>query len=354
VAHDERRSTRDLVLIGGSSGSLNPVRSILSALPADFPATVLCVQHLESRGRASTEVLRSSVALRTRTAEDKSPLEHGVVYFAPPDRHLVLEGSDVRVVRGPRENNVRPSIDVLFRSAAVSFRSRAIAVLLSGTQSDGVLGIAAVKRCGGITIVQDPKDALSPELPTHALRDSDPDHVCSAEQISELLLRLCRSEAPAAPEVPRDLLVEARAAAAAMGAPDVLSTEIGEPMHVTCPECDGPIWRLKSPGPPDFRCEIGHGFNTESLLAGQSRSLERALWVAFRTLKERGIMINELAKGARERGFESSARSFDGRRAEVEEHAAVIHSVLTAGWDETLEHPSTPPGAKPPPASSKA
>jgi two-component system chemotaxis response regulator CheB len=220
-------------------------------------------------------------------------------------------------------------------------------VLLSGTQSDGVLGISAVKRCGGVTIVQDPKDALSPELPTHALRDAQPDHVCSAEQISELLLRLCRSEAPAAPEVPRDLLVDVRAAAAAVATPEVLNAEVAEPMHLTCPECDGPIWRLKSPGPPDFRCEIGHRFSTESLLVGQSRSLERALWVAFRTLKERGIMINELAKGARERGFESSARSFDDRRAEVEEHAAAIHRVLTTGWDEALDHPFAPPDPEP-------
>jgi two-component system chemotaxis response regulator CheB len=138
-----------------------------------------------------------------------------------------------------------------------------------------------------------------------------------------------------------------------MATPEVLNTEIGEPMHMTCPECDGPIWRLKSPGPPDFRCEIGHGFSAESLLAGQSRSLERALWVAFRTLKERGIMINELAKGARERGFESSARSFDGRRAEVEAHAAVIHNVLATGWAETLDYPSAAPETDPPPANSK-
>jgi len=282
--------------------------------------------------------LRKVLAIRALTGADHAQLEHGVAYFAPPDRHLLLEGKVLRVQRGPRENNVRPSIDALFRSAAVSFKSRVIAVLLSGTQSDGVLGLSAVRRCGGITIVQEPTDASSPELPNRALHDS-PDHTLRADQIGALLLELCASEAPAAPSVPQDLLVEAKAAAAAMAPPEALGPEVAKPMHLTCPECDGPIWRLNSPGPADYRCEVGHGFSLESLLEGQSRSLERALWVAFRTLKERGVIVDELARGARERGFESSAASFDQRRAELDEHAKAIHQVLSAGWSETLTQP---------------
>lgn len=337
MAHGERRATRDLVLIGGSAGSLAPLRAILSALSADFPATVLCVQHLDARGRSAAEVLRDSLAIRALPGEDHAPFQPGVAYFAPPDRHLLLDGDALRVLRGPRENNVRPSIDVLFRSAAVAAKSRIVAVLLSGTQSDGVLGISAVKRCGGVTIVQDPTDARSPELPTRALRENQVDYICGAAQIGELLTKLCASEAPPAPEVPRDLLLDARAAAAAMAPPEELGLDVAQPMHVTCPECDGPIWRLNSPGPADFRCEVGHGFTLQSLLLGQSRSLERALWVAFRTLKERGILIEDLAKNARSHGHEASARSFELRREEVELHAAAIHDVLTAGWAEALD-----------------
>jgi len=325
--------TRDVVVIGGSSGSLEPMRSILRGLPADFPAFILCVQHLDARGRSPSHVLQSSLAIRALTAMD-GRLERGVAYFAPPDRHLVLDGEVLRVLRGPRENNVRPSIDVLFRSAAVAFGSRVIAILLSGTLWDGVLGLSAVQRCGGITIVHDPADASSPELPSRALRDMRPDHVASADQIGALLLQLSATAAPVAPPVPQDLLVDARAAAAAMAPPESLSLAVGTPVHATCPECDGPIWRLHGPGPADFRCEVGHGFTAESLLDGQSRSLERALWVALRTLKERGVIIDQLAAQARERGFESSASSFDQRRAELEEHAEAIHRVLTAGWAE--------------------
>ena len=331
-----RALTRDVVLLGGSSGSLAPLRAILSALPAEFPAFILCVQHLDSRGRSASEVLKSSLSIGTLTGHDQWPLVRGVACFAPPDRHLLIQGDVLRVLRGPRENNVRPSIDVLFRSAAVAFGSRVIAVLLSGTQSDGVLGLSAVQRCGGITIVQEPNDSSSPELPTHALQAVEPDHVSSARDIGALLLRLCGTEARPGPAVPRDLLVDTNAAAAAMGEPEVLGPQVGTPMHVTCPECDGPIWRLNSSGPGDYRCEVGHGFTAEALLAGQSRALERALWVAFRTLKERGVVIDELAKRAHERGFEGSARSFDERRAELEEHAKSVHGVLTAGWAEAL------------------
>jgi len=338
--------TRDLVVIGGSAGSLAPIRTILSALPANFPGVVLCVQHLDARARSASHVLQSSLAIRAITAKDGG-MERGVAYFAPPDRHLVLAGSEVRVLRGPRENNVRPSIDVLFRSAAVSFGPRVIAILLSGTQWDGVLGLSGVQRCGGVTIVQEPSDASSPELPTRALRDVQPDHVATAEQIGALVLQLSATAAPVAPPVPRDLQVDARAAASAMASPESLGPEVGTPMHATCPECDGPIWRLHSPGPPDFRCEIGHGFSAESLLAGQSRSLERALWVAFRTLKERGVIIEQMAAHARERGHESSASSYDQRRAELEEHAKAIHGVLAAGWAETLDQASEA-GEEPP------
>jgi two-component system, chemotaxis family, protein-glutamate methylesterase/glutaminase len=339
MADGEQSSSRDVVVIGGSAGSLSPLRGILSALPADFPALIFCVQHLSPAGRAASDALQSSLAIRARTGEDHVQLEPGVAYFAPPDRHLVIDGNELRVLRGPRENNARPSIDVLFRSAAVTFKSRVIAVLLSGTQSDGVLGLSAVQRCGGITIVHEPTDASSPELPSHALRETSPDHVSRGDEIAPLLLRLCASNAPASPPVPKDLLVEANAAAAAMSPPEVLGLDVGKPMHLTCPDCDGPVWRLNSPGPADFRCEVGHGFNLESLLAGQSRSLERALWVAFRTLKERGVIIEQLAQSARERGYESSARSFDQRRTEVEEHAKAIHGVLTSGWAEALAQP---------------
>ncbi len=349
MADGERTLTRNLIVIGGSAGSLAPLRAILSGLPADFDAIILCVQHLHAQGSSASRTLQSFLKIGAHTAEDRAQLHSGVAYFAPPDRHIVLEGETLRVVRGPRENNVRPSIDVLFRSAAVAYRSRVIAVLLSGTQSDGVLGLAAVQRCGGVTIVQSPAEATSPELPSNALRDLRPDHVSSALEIGALLERLCGTEAPAAPMVPPDLAMEARAAAAAMAAPDSLGPELGRPMHVTCPECDGPIWHLHSPGPANYMCEVGHGFSLESLLAGQSRSLERALWVAFRTLKERGVVLTELANSSRARGFESSAGSFDQRRDELEEHAKAIHQVLTAGWAEALDLPpedDEPPSGK--------
>ena len=320
-------------MLGGSAGSLAVFHGILSALPCDLPAALVCVQHLSAEGRSAAQALSGKVPLKVVTAADGMALEQGTAYFAPADRHVLLTPDRLRVVHGPRENNVRPSIDVLFRSAAVGYRSRVIAVLVSGSQSDGVLGLVAVKRCGGVTIVQEPSEASYGELPSQALNKGNIDHVASATEIAALLVRLCDSEPAPAASVPEELRVEALASAAAMGTSLPLGPKNGEPMHLTCPECDGPIWRSRTPGGAEYRCDVGHGFTAEAMLRGQSRSLERALCVAFRTLKERALLIEQMAKGMRERGLEPSARSFEARCRELDEHAATIHGVLSAGWE---------------------
>lgn len=320
-------------MLGGSAGSLAVFQTILSGLPRNLPAALVCVQHLSPEGRSAAESLSGKVPLKVVTATDGMVLEPGTAYFAPPDRHVLLTPDGLRVVHGPRENNVRPSIDVLFRSAAVGYRSRVIAVLVSGSQSDGVLGLVAVKRCGGVTIVQEPSDASHGELPGQALTKGNIDHVAPAAAIAALLVRWCNSEATPHIAVPEELRVDALSSAAAMGDSLPLGPKNGEPMHLTCPECDGPIWRLRTPGAAEYRCDVGHGFTAEAMLRGQSRSLERALWVAFRTLKERALLIEQMARGMRERGLEPSARSFEARRKELDEHAATIHRVLSAGWE---------------------
>lgn len=323
---------RDLIVLGGSAGSLAVFRTILSELPRDFPAALVCVQHLSPAGRSAAESLSGNVPIEVVSARDGMVLERGTAYFAPADRHVLVTPDGLRIVYGPRENNVRPSIDVLFRSAAVAYRSRVIAVLVSGSQSDGVLGLVAVKRCGGVTIVQEPSEASHGELPDQALTKAEIDYVVPAAEIAALLVRLCSSEATPNVVVPDELRVDALSAAAAMATSSPLGPKNGEATHLTCPECDGPIWRLHTPGAAEYRCDVGHGFTAEAMLRGQSRSLERALWVAFRTLKERALLIEQMAQGMRARGLEPSARSFEARRKELDEHAATIHRVLSAGW----------------------
>jgi two-component system, chemotaxis family, protein-glutamate methylesterase/glutaminase len=161
---------RDVIVIGGSSGATAPLKAILDALPRDIPAAIFVVLHIPTR----TYGLLSSVAdaagpLPARQAEDGMRIEHGNVYIAAPDHHMILSDGVIRLGRGPRENMMRPAIDPLFRSAALTYGPRVIGVVLSGLLSDGAAGLHAIKRCGGIALVQDPEDAFADEMPHRAL-----------------------------------------------------------------------------------------------------------------------------------------------------------------------------------------
>lgn len=149
-------ATHDIVLVGASAGGVEAISSIVAELPRDLRAAVLVVLHL-SRGRSVLpEILGRVGRLPAAHPRDGDTLHFGRIYVAPPDHHMTVEGATVRVQHGPTENGVRPAVDPLFRSAARSFGSRVIAIILTGSLDDGTAGMAAVKEAGGVTIVQDP------------------------------------------------------------------------------------------------------------------------------------------------------------------------------------------------------
>src|SRR5262245_54623082 len=142
----------DLHCIGASAGGVDALRRLLSGLPSDFPATVCIVLHTApSPTSLLTEVLQLHCDLPVISPQDRQPFERGCVYVAPPDRHLLVMGDRMRVVRGPKENRHRPGIDPLFRSAAWSFGPRVVGVVLTGMLDDGTAGLWAIKMCGGVS-----------------------------------------------------------------------------------------------------------------------------------------------------------------------------------------------------------
>src|SRR4051812_27880816 len=159
-------SNRDIVVIGGSSGATAPLKTILGALPENFPAAVFIVLHIPARsiGILAT-VASSSGRLPVHPASDGMQILPGNIYLAVPDHHLIVADDRIRLGRGPRENMARPAIDPLFRSAAIAYGPRVIGVLLSGLLNDGAAGLEAVKRCGGVALVQDPTEAIADEMP---------------------------------------------------------------------------------------------------------------------------------------------------------------------------------------------
>lgn len=180
------------VVMGGSAGAFEPVTKILSALPPTFGAPVIVVVHLPpSKPSLLAPVLDRYCPLNLREVDDKETLEPGNVYIAPPSYHLLVEktGHLSLSVDEPVHFS-RPSIDVLFESAAEAYGASLIGVLLSGANDDGGRGIACIKEAGGTTIVQSLESAQSPAMPEAAFRLTQPDYVLPPDEIGPLLVRL--------------------------------------------------------------------------------------------------------------------------------------------------------------------
>lgn len=181
----------DLVVVGTSLGGLYALRTLFAALPRDFPIAMAVVQH---RHRDSDETLRNALqrttALAVCEAEDKQPLTPGQVCLAPADYHLMVENGTFALSTDEPVLYARPSIDVLFESAANAYGPRVIGVILTGASADGAAGLAAIKARGGMTVVQEPTTAECRVMPEAALANVAADYVLPLDEIARLLVRL--------------------------------------------------------------------------------------------------------------------------------------------------------------------
>jgi two-component system chemotaxis response regulator CheB len=260
-------------------------------------------------------------------------LEAGRIYVAPPDRHLLVDGNRVRVVRGPRENLVRPAIDPLFRTAAVSYGNRVVAVVLSGTRADGSVGADAVSRCGGTVIVQDPTDAWFPEMPLNAIARDHPDYVLPLGRISQIVVELVgrgllSEEVKMSEDIPDEMSLEAQYSALEIDAVE-RDQPPGDLTPFSCPECGGALWEIGDGELPRYRCRVGHAYAADAVFEDQSNSVDRALWIALRALLERAAMSERIAERVRNgNGSNVTAKRFDHVAEESHAQAAVIREVL--------------------------
>lgn len=169
---------------------------VLRRLPADFPASVILVQHLSPRRKSNlSELLGHITGLKVEEANDGTRIMAGVVYVAPPDQHLLLEKGRLKLAHSEAVRFLRPSIDLMFESVANECGSRCIALVLSGALRDGSMGMCTVKKAGGLTLVEDPSDAEFPSMPMAAMATGCVDKVVPLVEIGPALIRLCRGEA---------------------------------------------------------------------------------------------------------------------------------------------------------------
>jgi two-component system chemotaxis response regulator CheB len=322
----------DIIVIGASAGGVEALLQLAAQLPYDLPAAVFVVQHTSPDGPGRLAALLNPAGpLEARPAQHGEAIQRGVIYVAPPDQHLLVHKDYIGISRGPRENRARPAIDPLFRSAAVAYGSRVIGVVLTGLLDDGTAGLLAVKRCGGVAVVQHPDDAMYSDMPASALANVEVDYCLPLASLGRLLTKLAHEE-PAGREVeaPQDIVVEAQMAEHVKS---VIPSEeeLGTPALYGCPECGGPMWELRNDGLRRYRCHVGHAFTSRTLLGDQDEALEKALWIALRTLEERANMLASLAQDEREKGRYRSAKMYAERAAESRTHAQTLSALLVQG-----------------------
>jgi len=202
-------ANRDILAIGTSAGGVEALVFLAARLERNLPASVLLTIHLPQHSTSSLDgVLTRAGPLPATFAQDGDSLRKSHIYIAPPDRHLIVDGDHISLGEGPRENNARPAIDPMLRSAAVCCGSRTVGVVLTGTLGDGAAGLWTVHQSGGITVVQDPKDAAFAEMPMTALDRAKPDHVARLKDMPALLTSLAHEPIGQAKALPRSIQVE--------------------------------------------------------------------------------------------------------------------------------------------------
>jgi two-component system chemotaxis response regulator CheB len=318
---------RDIVVIGASAGGVQALQEIVQNIPADYPGTIFIVLHT---GTSSIlpDILSRAGQLRAVMAEHNAHYEPNRIYVAPPNRHLLINDGVMQLYLGPRENGSRPSVDPLFRSAARTYRSRLVGVILTGTLDDGSAGLFAVKARGGVAIVQDPAEAVAPEMPLNAMRNVQVDYCVPICDVAPLLAQLATTDAPASEPDVRAMNEEKK--------------ELVEPpqwikepppserqISLACPECSGALYEERQGNAAHFMCHVGHSFSPQSLSEAHKEALERALWAAVRTLNERVTMHRQFLRRQRNAGEEELFKRFEESAASAERDVELLREVIS-------------------------
>jgi two-component system chemotaxis response regulator CheB len=182
----------DIVAMAASAGGLNALSQVLSSLPADFPAAIVVVQHLDPRHRSlMADILSRRTSLKVKQAEEGDNLMPGTVYIASPNHHLLVNpDGTLSLSQSELVHFVRPSADLLFDSTAASYKDRAIALVLTGTGNDGVMGVQAIKKMGGTVIVQDEETSEYFGMPNAAIQTGVVDFILPLSEIAPALISL--------------------------------------------------------------------------------------------------------------------------------------------------------------------
>lgn len=320
---------RNIITIGASAGGMAAVSSFLSTLKEDLEAAILVVLHV-SASAATTVILNTiqkQTAIKCLIPEDGQRIENHKIYLAPADHHMLVERDRIRITKGPYENHWRPSIDVLFRSAAAVYSSCVTGVVLSGLLDDGASGMYAIKRSGGLCMVQDPAEAEYPDMPNSVLRNVEVDYKVPVHEMGYILSDLFSREPCQEREAPADVKLEAEIAKRMTSSMDDLQ-QLGDLTTLTCPDCGGVMVRVKGDSVARYRCYTGHAFTESILEQQQTKDVEESLWVAIRMLEERKNLLLNMVDYEENRLNSKAEVSKKARALEVQKHIDRLKGML--------------------------
>jgi two-component system chemotaxis response regulator CheB len=314
-------SNSRIFVIGASAGGVEALLGLGPRLSTGFAAPILVVLHIGAHRSLLPDLLNKHGPNRAVFAQTGVEPRPGMIYVAPPDHHLLLEGGLLRLFRGPKENHARPAINPLFRSAALDSGPRVVGVLITGMLDDGTAGLRAIKACGGIAVVQDPHGACEPSMPRSALAAVAVDYVAKLDAMAGLLNSLASPVEPAVPVPAPEWLRTEHAISLGKKNMGDLAT-IGVPSPFTCPDCGGALFELHE-GPMRFLCHTGHAFSLRSLASTQEQVADEALWSGLRALQEKEFILRRLA----EEQVKQAPDLADAARREAAKLAAFIEQM---------------------------
>ena len=320
-----------VICIGASAGGLNAVGELLSQLPVTLNAAVFVVLHLSRAaiGELLVERIKKNAKLPCSLAENNEIMQPGHIYIALPDAHLLIKNDRMLLGKGPAENRFRPSIDVLFRSAATYYRERTIGVILTGYLNDGTAGMWAIKQNGGHCVVQDPNEAEYPDMPMSVLETMDVDHCVSLNKMGNIILNIVRENKPK--KVVPSAMVKAESKLSERIATSLEEvSDVGEKTVYSCPDCGGGLWKIVNGNLQHYRCHIGHSYSEKDLNMQQAETIEHTLWVAIRMMEERKILLVKMGKQHGEKGLQKLGSSFREQAKELDNHIAKMKELLFA------------------------
>jgi two-component system chemotaxis response regulator CheB len=328
------RASDRIIVLGASAGGVESLKDALCGLPADFPAVICVVLHIPAYQPSSLpEILTNCGQLKAIHPEDGAKIKAGLIYVAPPDHHLLIEGGHLAVKKGPKENRFRPSIDALFRSAAYEYGPRAIGVILSGALDDGTSGLWSVKRLGGVAIVQEPSDARFDSMPKSALEYVEADHKLSAREIGALLPRLIKEDTAPAPAADPQLKAQMEMEIKIAEEDDAFRKGVFDGPELTpftCPECHGVLVKIVEGKMARFRCHTGHAYTDSALLEGVMEMTGEMLWQVMRSLEEAVMLLNQMGQDLQVAGDPERAQIFFDKAKQLEKRSNTFHeSVLS-------------------------